>query len=639
LIKEKKTFSRSVDQRKHLMDDFELELKMDFLQEARELLENTEQSFLTLEKDPTNTTLIDTIFRFAHNLKGTSSAVGFKQIAELTHKAESLMLEIKQKNVLATDEVVSILLVFNDKVREMIEGLSENVEAQFDCEVLMADLQRITVPNAAGTSVSEPIVGSTAGSESVQTTSGSPMSEEETDRVRMEGLMQDLEALGINMPAEGSQTPPAVNDEDWDQPMAEVTPLPVMKAPPRPVVSKDVKKDNRKDDETLRVSVGRLEKLNNLVGELVILQTVVESLLSTTGEVKTARSLGKLCKDIQDLSMSLRMVQIGPTFQKLSRVVRDTSKLLGKKIDLQIIGEDTEIDKTVVESLGDPLVHIIRNAIDHGVESPEERVANGKSEEGIVEVMAFHEGNFLVIQITDDGKGINGEKLIEKATAKGIIPAGVSLTEQQAIELIFHPGFSTKDEVSEVSGRGVGMDVVKTNILELGGEIKVRSKVGAGSCFRLMLPLTLAIIDGMLIEAGGQKLIVPKAQVQEVIKIEEGSITAITGRKPYLNLRKEVIPLFTLEEDWGSITKTIKSGIALIVRHNDHTFAVAINDIIRQQQVVVKPPTTEILNKQGVMGTTILGDGKPSLIIDLLNLYSHHLRKEISMNRETPRAA
>lgn len=622
------------------MDDFELELKMDFLQEARELLENTEQSFLTLEKDPTNTTLIDTIFRFAHNLKGTSSAVGFKQIAELTHKAESLMLEIKQQNVMATDEVVSILLIFNDKVREMIEGLSENVDAQFDCEDLMADLQRITVPNAAGAAASAPVASSVAASESNESNSGeSAMSDEDTERIRMEGLMQDLEALGINMPAEEAQTPPAASDENWGQPMAEVTPLPVMKAPPKPVVNKDVKKDSRKEDETLRVSVGRLEKLNNLVGELVILQTVVESLLSTTGEVKTARSLGKLCKDIQDLSMSLRMVQIGPTFQKLSRVVRDTSKLLGKKIDLQIIGEDTEIDKTVVESLGDPLVHIIRNAIDHGVESPEERIAAGKSEEGIVEVMAFHEGNFLVIQITDDGKGINGEKLVEKATAKGIIPAGANLTEQQAIELIFHPGFSTKEVVSEVSGRGVGMDVVKTNISELGGEIKVRSKVGSGSCFRLMLPLTLAIIDGMLIEAGGQKLVVPKAQVQEVIKIEEGAITAITGRKPYLKLRNEVIPLFTLEEDWGTITKTIKSGIALIVRHNDHTFAVAINDIIRQQQVVVKPPTTEILNKQGVMGTTILGDGKPSLIIDLLNLYSRHLRKEIAMNRETQRAA
>jgi len=622
------------------MDDFELELKMDFLQEARELLENTEQSFLTLEKDPTNTTLIDTIFRFAHNLKGTSSAVGFKQIAELTHKAESLMLEIKQQNVMATDEVVSILLIFNDKVREMIEGLSENVDAQFDCEDLMADLQRITVPNAAGVTSSEPATSSVAASEANESNSGeSAMSDEDTERIRMEGLMQDLEALGINMPAEEGQTPPAASDENWGQPMAEVTPLPVMKAPPKPVVNKDVKKDSRKEDETLRVSVGRLEKLNNLVGELVILQTVVESLLSTTGEVKTARSLGKLCKDIQDLSMSLRMVQIGPTFQKLSRVVRDTSKLLGKKIDLQIIGEDTEIDKTVVESLGDPLVHIIRNAIDHGVESPEERIAAGKPEEGIVEVMAFHEGNFLVIQITDDGKGINGEKLVEKATAKGIIPAGANLTEQQAIELIFHPGFSTKEVVSEVSGRGVGMDVVKTNISELGGEIKVRSKVGSGSCFRLMLPLTLAIIDGMLIEAGGQKLVVPKAQVQEVIKIEEGAITAITGRKPYLKLRNEVIPLFTLEEDWGTITKTIKSGIALIVRHNDHTFAVAINDIIRQQQVVVKPPTAEILNKQGVMGTTILGDGKPSLIIDLLNLYSRHLRKEIAMNRETQRAA
>jgi two-component system chemotaxis sensor kinase CheA len=625
------------------MDDFELELKMDFLQEARELLETTEQSFLALEKDPTNNLLIDTIFRFAHNLKGTSSAVGFKQIAELTHKAESLMLEIKQQNVLATDEVVSVLLVFNDKVREMIDGLSNDIEAVFDCEELMVDLQRISVPqgsSAAASVAPQEVVEPSESPASVEAGT-TELSDEDMERVRMEGLLQDLEALGISMPAEeAAQTPPAADEDGWDQPaVAEVRPLPVMKAAPKPVVNKDAKKDARKEDETLRVSVSRLEKLNNLVGELVILQTVVESLLSTTGEVKTARSLGKLCKDIQDLSMSLRMVQIGPTFQKLTRVVRDTSKLLSKKIDLRILGEDTEIDKIVVESLGDPLVHIIRNAIDHGVETPEERVASGKSEEGVVEVMAFHEGNFLVIQITDDGKGINGERLVEKAIAKGIIPPHSVLTEQQAIELIFHPGFSTKEEVSEVSGRGVGMDVVKTNIMELGGEIKVRSKVGQGSCFRLMLPLTLAIIDGMLIESGGQKLVIPKAQVQEVIKIEEGAITTVTGRKPYLNLRKEVIPLFNLEEDWGAITKTIKSGIALVVRHNDHTFAVAINDIIRQQQVVVKPPTKEILNKQGVMGTTILGDGKPSLIIDLLNLYSRSLRKEIAVNREVQKAA
>lgn len=574
------------------MDDFEIELKHDFLQEARELLQNTEQSFLELEKDPSNKTLIDAIFRFAHNLKGTSRAVGFGQIAELTHRAENLLLEIKQDKIFANDHIVSTLLLFNDQVRVMIDGLDENLDAVFDCEKLMQDLDAIiageVTPPAAAAFEAAPEVSFEA-----EVTAFAPPAE-------------SFEEVPVEMEMQAT----------------------VHKLPEK----KEVKKEPRKDDETLRVSLNRLEVLNNLVGELVIIQSVVESSLSKSGDVKTARSLGKLCKDIQDLSMSLRMVPVGPSFQKLARIVRDTSKLLNKKVDLHLIGEETEIDKTVAESLGDPLVHIIRNAIDHGLETPEERLAAGKSEEGVVEVMAFHEGNFLVIQITDDGKGINGQRLIEKAKSKGIIPENMSLSEQQAIELIFHPGFSTKEEVSEVSGRGVGMDVVKTNIESLGGEVKVRSKVGAGSCFRLMLPLTLAIIDGMLIKAGGQQLVVPKGQIQEVIKLEPGMITKMTGRRPYLTLRNTIVPVFYLEEDWGTLTKGEKVDIALIVRHNDQSFAIGITDIMRQQQVVVKPPTKEIMNKHGVMGTTILGDGKPSLIIDLLNLYSRKLRQEINVD-------
>ncbi|MCM2349202.1 MAG: chemotaxis protein CheA [Bacteriovoracaceae bacterium] len=570
------------------MDDFEIELKHDFLQEARELLQNTEQSFLELEKDPSNKTLIDAIFRFAHNLKGTSRAVGFGQIAELTHRAENLLLEIKQEKIFATDLIVSTLLLFNDKVREMIDGLEENLDAVFDCEQLMKDLDAIIAGEAAA-----PVATPAAASFEPE-------------------VEVEVEAKSV---------------ESFEEPQVETVAQAVVHKLPE---KKEVKKEPRKDDETLRVSLNRLEVLNNLVGELVIIQSVVESALGKSGELKTARSLGKLCKDIQDLSMSLRMVPVGPSFQKLARIVRDTSKLLNKKVDLRLIGEDTEIDKTVAESLGDPLVHIIRNAIDHGLETPAERIAAGKPEEGVVEVMAFHEGNFLVIQITDDGKGINGSKLIEKARAKGIIPDSMNLTEQQAIELIFHAGFSTKEVVSEVSGRGVGMDVVKTNIEQLGGEVKVRSKLGSGSCFRLMLPLTLAIIDGMLIKAGGQQLVVPKGQVQEVIRLEENMITQMTGRRPYMNLRNTIIPVFYLEEDWGSVATGEKANIAMIVRHNDQSFAIGITDIMRQQQVVVKPPTKEILNKQGVMGTTILGDGKPSLIIDLINLYSRKLRQEMN---------
>lgn len=606
---------------KIVMDEFEIEIKKDFLNEAKDLLDSTEQSFLELERDPENKSLVEAIFRFAHNLKGSSRAVGFGQIAELTHVAENLVLGLKEGRIPVTSQIVSILLDFNDKAREMIEGLQEDMDATFEYSTLLSAIEAAISGKTVEAPVAEAFVEE-APVEDITPVETAPSAEAFAEEDPMEIIRRFNEEAEAEYKA-------ALAEEQKAQ---EAQVIPMTKTEAVPAAKKEIKKDSKKEDETLRVSLSRLEKLNDLIGEMVILQAVVESSLARYGEHKTARSLGKLCKDIQDLSMSMRMVPVGPTFQKLSRIVRDTSKLLNKKVDLQLIGEDTEIDKTVLESLGDPLVHIIRNAIDHGVETPEERVQVGKPEDGIVEVMAFHEGNYLCIQITDDGKGINPARLIEKAKAKGIIPQNAQLSEQQGIDLIFHPGFSTKDQVSEVSGRGVGMDVVKTNIEALGGEVKVRSKVGQGSCFRIMLPLTLAIIDGMLIDCGEQSLVVPKSQVQEVIRIEEKQIARMTGRRPYLTIREEIIPLFMLEEDL--LNKKHDARVAVIVRQGDSVFAVGMTDIKRQQQIVVKPPTKEIAERQGIMGTTILGDGRPALILDLINMYAKQSRKDNKVERK-----
>lgn len=565
------------------MDEFEIELQKDFLNEALDLLQDAEKYFLELEKRPDDKDLIDAIFRFAHNLKGTSRAVGLGDIAEITHKAENLLLAIKEGKIPATPRVVSILLAFKDQVSLMVEGLSQNLGMKFDNSFLGKAIEETSMMVEESEAIHDDVV--------------SPAVSEEVENVEIEDVHQEIEPAKV----------------------AEIHNI-------------TVKKESRKDDETIRVSLNRLEKLNDLVGELVILRSVVESTLVKHGESKAARSLDKLCKEIQEMAMSLRMVSVGPTFQKLNRIVRDTSKALDKKVELRLLGEETEIDKTVVESLSDPLVHIIRNSIDHGIESAEERLKSGKSEVGIVEVMAFHEGNSLVIQITDDGKGINPDILIQKAIAKGIISPNAQLTHQQGIELIFHPGFSTKDVVSEISGRGVGMDVVKTNIENLGGEVKVRSKVGAGSCFRLVLPLTLAIIEGMQVQASDHCFIVPKSQVQEVIRIEAKNITELTGQTPFLSLREEVVPLYTLARDLGM--KAGSASIALIIRNGETVFAVAISDVIKLQQVVVKPVSKELSHFVGVMGATILGSGKPSLILDLASFYMSKVKKDISQQKD-----
>ena len=594
------------------MDDFEKELKVDFLNEASDLLTQAEGSFMQLESEPENLTLVDAIFRFAHNLKGTSRAVGFGQIAELTHVAENLLLKIKQGELKVEAHVVDVLLRFNDQVAQMVTGLKENLEASFEVSALVKELSLIASghrPEGVQAPVAEVMV------EAVAQEAAAPQTELEVVEAPSADLWPEEEE-GAVMAAPVIAQVVAIEAVKKDEPK----PVEVKKNEPKKV-------ENKKDDETIRVSLSRLETLGDLVGELVILQSVVErALAQQPSELKTRRALSKICKDIQDMSMSLRMVPISATFQKLQRIVRDTSKQLNKKVELKIIGEETEVDRTVLERLGDPLVHLIRNAVDHGIEQPHDRLLAGKSEAGTVEVMAIHEGNSLVIQITDDGNGMDPEKLMKKARDKGILRADQVLSDQDSFNLIFHPGFSTKEQVSEVSGRGVGMDVVKTNIEALGGEIRLQSKKGVGSCVRLVLPLTLAIIDGMLISSGGQRLVIPRGQVHEITRINLSDVHMAGGKTPFFRLRDEVLPLFSLSQDMGQ--RDQKEMIAIVVRSNSHVFAVALEDVLRQQQVVVKPPTPETAGRPGVMGTTILGDGRPALIIDLLDMYGKRGRKE-----------
>jgi len=551
------------------MEDFELELKKDFLDEAKGLLETAEKSFLQLENNPTNEVLINEIFRFAHNLKGTSRAVGFGQIAELTHLAENLLLKIKEKELIIHSGIMDVLFYFLDKVREMILGLDANLEAIFDYQDCLNKIE-----------------------------------------AALSGKIEKTDKTQENKPSEDSF------------PEEEESKISLVKEPSKKVKPTTNSGAAANTEETIRVSLKKIEDLNNLVGELVILQTEVEALAGTSGkETRSIRSLGKLCKEIQDLSMSLRMLPIGPTFQKLQRIVRDTSKTLEKKVDLLLKGEETEVDKTVLENLADPLVHLVRNAVDHGVELPQERLLANKSENGKIEVLAFHQGNFLALHITDDGKGIDPQVLRQKAIHKGIIKEEDNLTEEAMYQLIFAPGFSTKDQVSEVSGRGVGMDVVKTNVESMGGQVRVQSKLGVGSSIELLIPLTMAIIEGMLIEVSGKQFVVPQSQIQEVIKIDLAQAEKFSGKNPYYKLRDLVVPIFSLKRDLGLDKRVQLPPIALVVKKGKKFFAVGIDDLIKQQQIVVRPLTFEISHMKGAMGTTILGDGLPSVILDLVELY------------------
>ncbi|MGB0453025.1 MAG: chemotaxis protein CheA [Bacteriovoracaceae bacterium] len=464
------------------MEDFELELKQDFLSESDDLLADAENAFLRLTVGGANSELIDEIFRLAHNLKGTSKAVGFNQVSELTHIAENLILKIKEGERQVSNDIITVLLDFKDKVQEMIQGLKDDLEAKFDMGDIEERLEKMT--SGEDGPVSEEVASEAESNESEsneiveEVPSFDSFENEPVEPVFAETEVIEEETSLVNEAALESMKELGISVEEIGEPKKEEAPVAELKKPESPAPTKpqaDAKKANAggASEESIRVKLSRIDELNNVVGELVILQTALyqrryEHIQDDLSN-KAIGMMGKLFKEVQELSMSLRMLPLKGTFQKMTRIVRDTSKALGKEVKLHMVGEETEVDKTVLEKLADPLVHIVRNSVDHGLESNEQREETGKARVGNVELLAYHEGSNLVIQVTDDGKGIDPEVIKTKAIVKGIIDEYSQMSDQEIIQLIFHPGFSTKEQVTEVSGRGVGMDVVRTNIEALGG--------------------------------------------------------------------------------------------------------------------------------------------------------------------------
>ncbi len=603
------------------MDEFEKEVKLDFLTEALQLLDDSEQAFLALEGDKNNADLMNQIFRLAHNLKGTSRAVGFGDVAEFTHEMENLILKLKEGQLAITDGIVSLLLECNDHVSVMIRMLNMDLNSRFDSKDIIEKIQAALSGNLPETSAP---VSAHVEDESKETISAEDIA-----------LLESFEK-NLNAPAQ-------VLTLEQKEKRAESFFPGEKTAAPTPVHAEAVKHDEHKkaaapakgnaEDDSIRVSLSRVELLNNVVGELVIIQTMLNQHrdeVQNPTMLKSLSHLAKLSKEIQNISMSLRMVPLKQTLQKMQRIIRDTSKALNKKVTLELVGEDTEIDKTVLEHLADPLVHIVRNAVDHGLETTEGRLAAGKTEEGIVTIKAYHEGNSMVIEINDDGKGINPKIIREKAIEKGVISANATMSDDDIINLIFHPGFSTKAEVSEISGRGVGMDVVKTNIEKLSGEVKVISEIGKGSTFKVVLPLTLAIIEGMVTQIGDEKYIIPLGQVYESLSPTKDIVHHVNGVGDCLKIRGEVLPLFKISKalQRSMTEKPLHEQIAIIVNSEERNFAVLVDDILHQQQVVIKKLGDEIKNQKGFMGSTILGDGRPAFILDLMELFAGTMKKK-----------
>ncbi|MDG4812179.1 chemotaxis protein CheA [Hydrogenovibrio sp. 3SP14C1] len=399
-----------------------------------------------------------------------------------------------------------------------------------------------------------------------------------------------------------------------------------------------------KQDSSIRVDLSKIDQLVNLVGELVITQ----SMLSQFGEQaehnedsdwadKLKEGLTHLerhTRDLQESVMNIRMLPVSFAFNRMPRIVHDVSKKLGKSINLVMEGENTELDKTMLEALTDPLVHIVRNSIDHGVESPEVRMEAGKPETGTVKMAAFHQGGNILIQITDDGAGINADKVREKAIEKGVIEEDHKMSEEEIIDLIFHPGFSTADVISDVSGRGVGMDVVRRNIRGLGGSVEVKTVKGEGSVFTIRLPLTLAILDGQLAKVGSETYVFPLVSIVESIQVDKSLVKGIAGQTELYKLRDNYIPVIRLHQKLGikDARSDLEEGLLVVVEDGGKRAGIFVDDLLGQQQVVIKSLESNFMKIKSIAGATILGDGTVSLILDVTETLASHKGGNLQSN-------
>jgi len=473
--------------------------------------------------------------------------------------------------------------------------------------------------------------------------SGDGVNEEDINEV-FEWIDGDGAQITVTAPSKTEAPVETVNESapiEETKVAAEAKPAaaPATKAANKPAAKKVEAKAAPKQEGSIRVDLSKIDQMVNLVGELVITQ----SMLSQFGEQadqsqgvvdddwvdKLKEGLTHLerhTRELQESVMNIRMLPVSFAFNRMPRIVHDVSQKLGKQIDLIMEGEGTELDKTMLEQLTDPLVHIVRNSIDHGIESPEVRAAADKPEMGTVKMAAFHEGGNILIQITDDGAGINAERIEQKALEKGVIEEDHGLSEQEIIDLIFHPGFSTADVVSDISGRGVGMDVVRRNIRGLGGSVGVTTKLGEGSVFTIRLPLTLAILDGQLCKVGSETYVFPLVSIIESIQVDKSLVKGIAGQAELYKLRDSYIPVIRLHQKLGitDACDDLADGLLVVVEDGGKRAGLFVDDLLGQQQVVIKSLESNFMKIDGIAGATILGDGTVSLILDVKEAVQSH---------------
>lgn len=604
-----------------ILDENSIEMVEGFIEEASEHFEAIEAGVLEVENDPQDTEKINTLFRPFHTIKGAAGFLNLTDINSLTHEAETLLDQARKGERKITHGLIDLVFEVVDILKTQISEIQsylENPTGESIPQPPIANMIKFLRDVIAGRiepQGSQPTAGAegqTVGENLVEQGAVSKdIVDYAVDKQQREGFDKKTGEILIDM---GVTTPKQVSQALRSQQPATPTQPDTEK---REIVEKSV-----------RIDTVKLDALVDMVGELVIAHTLVSAnpeIETNTKLTKDVSQASKIIRDVQEMAMSMRMIPVGPTFQKMARLLRDVSRKVNKRVKLIISGEETELDKNVIQLIGDPLVHMIRNAVDHGIESPQERVAAGKPEEGQVHLRAFHKGGNIVLEISDDGKGLDPKKLINKAIERGIVQPDETLTDQQAYELIFASGFSMAQEVTGISGRGVGMDVVRRNIEQLRGKVEINSTLGKGSVFSIRLPLTLAIIDGMVIRVGCERFIIQTIGIKQALKPEPDKITSIQNREQVLNVRGKLIPLIQLGE-WFGLTKRVDpcESLVVVAQCDDRQVGLVVDELIGQQQVVIKTLGERFEMLQGISGAAILGDGRVGLILEVASLANAH---------------
>lgn len=649
-----------------------------FIDESKEHLQTINEQLLELEKNPDDVAIVNEIFRSAHTLKGMSATMGFEDLANLTHQMENVLDAIRNGKISVTPELLDVIFRAVDDLEAMVVSISEGGDGKRDVTEVVAQLKQIekgdvvVVPQKSS-STYEQTYDEFEYTILKQSAEQGFHSYEVTIKLRSDCLLKAARVFMIfeviEQIGEVIKSVPTVEMLEAEQfddqfvvtvvtkvsqdelqkrimKVSEVEEVNVRSVDLRRSVAQDgsleqkveqkveqvvdKKQENQEEkttgkqvsSKTIRVNIERLDVLMNLFEELVIDRGRLEQIsreLNNPELHETVERMSRISGDLQNIILNMRMVPVETVFNRFPRMVRQLARDLGKKINLEIIGAETELDRTVIDEIGDPLVHLLRNAIDHGIETPDVRRAKGKPEEGTVKLKAYHSGNHVFIEIEDDGAGISREKVLKKAISKGIISEqnAANLTDKQVYELIFASGFSTADKVSDISGRGVGLDVVKSTIESLGGSVSIDSEEGVGSIFSIQLPLTLSIISVMLVEIQHEKYAIPLSSIIETAIVKKEDILHAHNQK-VIDFRGKVVPLLFLKDIFEvPVVKEDDDFLSVvIVRKGEKMAGLVVDSFIGQQEVVLKSLGNYLTSVFAISGATILGDGQVALIVD-----------------------